>query len=117
MRASGLGEKGELGRTLVVMTGDNGMPLPRCKANLYGCGVRVPLAMRWPGRVAAGRRLDAFASLTDLAPTFLELAGVEAPRAATGRSLVPLLGRDVPLAANRHPRPRDLLRPRGLASR
>jgi arylsulfatase A-like enzyme len=75
------------------------MPFPRCKANLYDCGVRVPLAMCWPGRVAAGRRLDAFVSLTDLAPTFLELAGVEAPRATTGRSLVPLLGRDEPKAA------------------
>jgi arylsulfatase A-like enzyme len=73
------------------MTGDNGMPFPRCKANLYDCGVRVPLAVRWPGRFAAGRRVDAFVSLTDLAPTFLELAGVPAPRETTGRSLVPLL--------------------------
>jgi arylsulfatase A-like enzyme len=74
------------------------MPFPRCKANLYDCGVRVPLAVRWPGRFAAGRRLDAFVSLTDLAPTFLELAGVEAPRGITGRSLVPLLGSERPAA-------------------
>jgi arylsulfatase A-like enzyme len=38
-------------------------------------------------------------SLTDLAPTFLELAGVEAPRPTTGRSLVPLLGTDDPPAS------------------
>jgi arylsulfatase A-like enzyme len=87
-----LEKRGELERTVVVMTGDNGMPFPRCKANLYDCGVRVPLAMRWPGRFAAGRRLDAFTSLTDLAPTFLELAKVEAPPGITGRSLLPLLG-------------------------
>jgi N-sulfoglucosamine sulfohydrolase len=87
-----LEKRGELQRTVVVMTGDNGMPFPRCKANLYDCGVRVPLVVRWPRRFAAGRRLDAFVSLTDLAPTFLELAGVEAPRATTGCSLVPLLG-------------------------
>jgi N-sulfoglucosamine sulfohydrolase len=74
-----LDERGELGRTVVVMTGDNGMPFPRCKANLYDCGVRVPLVVRWPARFATGRRVSAFASLADLAPTFLELAGVEAP--------------------------------------
>jgi N-sulfoglucosamine sulfohydrolase len=94
-----LEKRGELERTLVVMTGDNGMPFPRCKANLYDCGVRVPLALRWPERFAAGRRVDAFVSLTDLAPTFLELAGVEAPRATTGRSLLPLLGIDAPAAS------------------
>ncbi|HSD66885.1 MAG TPA: sulfatase [Vicinamibacteria bacterium] len=94
-----LEKRGELERTLVVMTGDNGIPFPRCKANLYDCGVRVPLAVRWPGRLAAGRRLEAFVSLTDLAPTFLELAGVEAPPATTGRSLASLLGKDDPPAA------------------
>ncbi len=94
-----LEKRGERERTLVVMTGDNGMPFPRCKANLYDCGVHVPLAVRWPGRLAAGRRLAAFVSLADLAPTFLELAGVEPPRATTGRSLVPLLGKDDPPSA------------------
>jgi arylsulfatase A-like enzyme len=86
-----LAKRGELDRTLVVMTGDNGMPFPRCKANLYDCGVRVPLAVRGPALVPAGRRLDAFVSLSDLAPTFLELAGVPAPPVMTGRSLVSLL--------------------------
>jgi arylsulfatase A-like enzyme len=85
--------RGELERTIVVVTSDNGMPFPRCKANLYDCGTRVPLVVRWPERFAAGRRVDAFVSLTDLAPTLLELAGVAAPSATTGRSLVPLLGR------------------------
>ena len=42
--------KGELDHTLVVMTGDNGLPFPRCKSNLYDSGTNVPLAMRWPGR-------------------------------------------------------------------
>ena len=35
---------GELDRTIIVMTGDNGVPLPRCKGNLYDWGVREPLA-------------------------------------------------------------------------
>ena len=85
-----LQKRGELDRTVVVMTGDHGMPFPRCKANLYDCGARVPLAIRGPD-VAAGRVVEAFVSLTDLAPAFLELGGVEPPAAMTGRSLLPLL--------------------------
>jgi N-sulfoglucosamine sulfohydrolase len=81
---------GELDRTVVVVTGDNGMPFPRCKANLYDCGTRVPLAVRGPG-VAPGRAVEAFVSLTDLAPTFLALGGVEEPGEMTGRSLLPVL--------------------------
>jgi arylsulfatase A-like enzyme len=80
------------------MTGDNGMPFPRCKANLYDCGVHVPLAARWAGRLAAGRRVEAFVSLTDLARTFLELAGVDAPRATTGRAWCPSSAEDAPAA-------------------
>jgi arylsulfatase A-like enzyme len=85
-----LEKHGELDRTVVVVTGDNGMPFPRCKANLYDCGTRVPLAIRGPGFVS-GRTEGAFVSLTDLAPTFLRLAGVEPPPVMTARSLLPLL--------------------------
>lgn len=82
---------GELDRTLVVMTSDNGMPFPRCKSNLYDTGTRMPLAMRWPARVPPHRTVDDFVSFTDFAPTFLELAGVAPPPAMTGRSLATLL--------------------------
>lgn len=86
-----LSRLGELDNTLVVMTSDNGMPFPRAKANVYDAGSRMPLAMRWPARVPAGRVVDAFVSHTDLAPTFLDAAGL--PRAAdmTGSSLLPLV--------------------------
>lgn len=82
---------GELDRTLVVVTSDNGAPFPRAKANLYDAGTRVPLAIRWPGKVPGGRTSDDLVSLADLAPTFLELAGVPVPREMTGRSLAPIL--------------------------
>jgi N-sulfoglucosamine sulfohydrolase len=91
-----LEKAGELERTVVVMTSDNGMPFPRCKANLYECGVHVPLVVRWPARFPPGRRVASFVSLTDLAPTFLDLAAVATPAAVTGRSLVPLLETWVP---------------------
>jgi N-sulfoglucosamine sulfohydrolase len=95
--------------TLVIVTSDNGMPFPRAKVNLYDPGVRMPLAVRWPGQVKPGQTLDAFVGLIDLAPTFLEAARVVVPAGITGRSLLPLLrgegvtGRDhVYTALERH---------------
>ena len=85
---------GELDRTLILMTGDNGMPFPRCKANLYDGGVRVPLAVRWGACVRGGRRVTDFVSFADFAPTFLEAAGVPVPAGMTGRSLMKILRSD-----------------------
>jgi uncharacterized sulfatase len=82
---------GELDNTLVVVTSDNGMPFPRAKANLYDAGTRMPLAVRWGSRIKGGRAVDDMASLTDLAPTFLEAAGLEVPPDMTGRSLLAVL--------------------------
>ncbi|MCS7015810.1 MAG: sulfatase, partial [Gemmatales bacterium] len=77
--------------TLIVVTSDNGMPFPRAKANLYDCGTRMPLAIRWPKVTRPGSRIEQFVSHTDLAPTFLEAAGVPPPAQLHGRSLKPLL--------------------------
>jgi arylsulfatase A-like enzyme len=86
---------GELENTIIVVTGDHGMPFPRCKSNQYDSGTRVPLAIRWGrGIDHPGRTLDDFVSLTDIAPTFLRIAGLEVPDGMTGRSLVPLLRSD-----------------------
>lgn len=88
-----LRERGELDNTLVVMTSDNGWQMPRGLAGCYDLGVRVPLAMRWPRRVAPGRRQD-FVSLYDLAPTFLAAAGLPVPGAMRhSRSLLQRTGR------------------------
>jgi arylsulfatase A-like enzyme len=81
---------GELENTIVIITSDNGMPFPRAKANVYDSGARVPLVVRWPGVVEGGRVVDALVSLTDLAPTILEAAGLKPPGVMTGRSLLPL---------------------------
>ena len=80
---------GELDNTIVVMSGDNGWPFPRGKASLYDSGTHVPLAIRWRGIRTPGRVSTALVSLTDLAPTFLALAGIDAPRDMTGQSLLP----------------------------
>jgi len=80
---------GRLDNTIVVLTSDNGMPFPRAKATLYDYGTRMPLAIRWPGGIrAAGRRYDGFVNLSDMAPTFLQAAGLKPPKEMTARSLM-----------------------------
>jgi N-sulfoglucosamine sulfohydrolase len=86
-----LEKAGKLDNTIVVLTGDNGWPFPRGKANLYDAGTRQPLAVRWPAKVKGGRTSDAFIGFQDFAPTFLEAAGLKPPEAMTGRSFLDLL--------------------------
>lgn len=81
-----LEEIGELDNTLIVVTSDNGMPFPRAKANVYEYGIHMPLAIRWGNEVQGGMTVDDLISLTDLAPTFLEIAGVEHPSGVDGAS-------------------------------
>ena len=50
------------------------------------------MAVRWGDRVKAGQQTDVLISFVDLAPTFLEVAGVEIPPEMTGQSLLGLLG-------------------------
>lgn len=86
-----LQEKGELDNTLVVISGDNGLPFPRCKSTLYDSGTHAPLAVRWPAMVPGGRVVEDFVSLSDLAPTFLEAAGLKPPAQMTARSFMDIL--------------------------
>lgn len=89
-----LDETGERDNTLIVISGDHGPPgFPHGKCNLYAFGTHVPLLVAGPG-VEGGRVVDDFVSLTDLAPTFLDVAGLPAPEAMTGRSLRPVLESD-----------------------
>lgn len=86
-----LDESGAAADTLVVFLSDNGMAFPFAKANCYLQSTHTPLVVRWPGRVAAGRReREAFVSVLDLFATFCEVAGANAPE-SDGASLVPLL--------------------------
>jgi choline-sulfatase len=58
---------------------------------LYDPTIRVPLLIKRPGGRDAGRRVASRVSAVDLAPTLLELAGVAAPGAMQGQSLLPLV--------------------------
>lgn len=86
-----LEEAKELDNTVVVVSGDHGMPgVPYGKCNLYDHGTAVTLAVRYPGGTP-GRIADDFVQLMDLAPTFLEIGGVKPAEGMHGKSIVPLL--------------------------
>ena len=82
---------GELDNTVIVITGDHGMPFPRGKSNLYNLGTHVPLVVRWGQVAKEGRVVNEPVSLVDLAPTFLEAAGLKPLPEMTGHSLLNLL--------------------------
>jgi len=84
--------RGLLKNTLVVVTSDHGMPFPRSKGNAYELANHVPLAAMWPaGITQPGRVVNDFVSFIDIAPTFIELAGMQwsesGMAASPGRSL------------------------------
>ena len=82
---------GELENTVIIITSDNGMPFPRAKSNLYSYGDRMPLAIYWKDQIKPNQKSDALVSLTDIAPTILEIAGLDVAENMTGTSLWPLL--------------------------
>jgi len=87
-----LDEIGERENTLIVVSGDHGIPgFPRGKCNLYDFGTHVPLFAQWKSKARGGRVVDDFVNLMDLAPTFLDAASEPVPDCMTGRSIVPLL--------------------------
>lgn len=102
-----LEERGELDNTIIVVTSDNGMPFPRAKGQEYEYSNHLPMAVMWrAGLKNPDRRVDDYVSFIDLAPTFLEMAGLEAEQAGmqpiTGRSLLPLLRSDAADPARDH---------------
>lgn len=94
-------------RTLVVFTSDNGGkpkgnfsyngPLHGEKGQTFDGGIRVPVAIRWPGQLKAGRTLDDPMHALDLMPTALAAAGipVEPEWKLEGVNLLPIMKADV----------------------
>ena len=63
------------------------------KGNLYEGGLRIPMLVRWPGKIAPGRVSDLLWYFPDVLPTVAEITGTKAPKDVDGISIVPeLLG-------------------------
>lgn len=88
-------ETGEFENTIIVVSGDHGIPgFPHAKTNLYDLGTSVSLGICFGNHIKGGRTIYDFVNLMDLAPTFLDLAGIDIPDVMTGRSLMQLLKSD-----------------------
>lgn len=84
--------QGVLDNTAIFFVTDNGRPFPRCKTTDYDSGIQTPLLIRWPAVVKSPAVSASLVSTVDLAPTFLELAGVtEMPAAFQGKSFARVL--------------------------
>jgi arylsulfatase A-like enzyme len=95
-----LEELGLAENTIVVYSSDQGFYLGEHgwydKRWMYEPSLRTPLLVRWPGVTAPGTQRGELVQNLDLAPTFLEAAGVAVPASMQGRSLVPLLRGETP---------------------
>lgn len=76
-----LEKRGELDNTVIIVTADNGMPFPRCKANDYEYSSHMPFYVMWPDGISnPGRKESSYVSFIDIAPTVLDLAGLDGER-------------------------------------
>jgi len=88
--------KGIVDNTLVIFTNDNGGlkitsngPYRGYKGDYHEGGIRVPTAIRWPGKIPAGSTNDAMVHIMDLFPTICNLVGAQAEKE------LPLDGKDI----------------------
>ena len=105
-----LDEKGIADNTIIIFMADNGgnadvkskggvphtqcLPLREGKGSCYQGGIRVPMMVYWPGKTAAGTRINTPVCPEDLFPTLLEMGGVKdagTVQPVDGKSIVPLV--------------------------
>jgi arylsulfatase A-like enzyme len=83
--------------TMIIFTTDHGEPfgdhgyLKKAEPGLYDDLTRIPLIVRHPKGIGAGKTVDALVETTEIFPTVLEAFGVKKPPKAHGESLVPLM--------------------------
>ncbi len=91
--------------TIVVLNSDHGETLydHDCYFDhhgLYDQTLHVPLILRYPGKLPAGKRVAGYNTQQDLLPTLMELCGIESNIAFDGKSLLPMLRGEVPSHAS-----------------
>ena len=94
-----LERNGLANNTVVVFWGDHGRGLPRHKRWCYDSGSRIPLIVRWPGKVQPGTVREDLVAVVDFAPTFLTMAGAPVPDRMQGQTFLTSEGKPNP-----HPR-------------
>jgi N-sulfoglucosamine sulfohydrolase len=75
-------------QTIIVVTADHGIALPRAKQFLYNEGLHIPLIIRWPATITPGTVDTRLVSNIDIEPTILALAGLPIPPTVQGRDIL-----------------------------
>ncbi|HQG36000.1 MAG TPA: arylsulfatase, partial [Bacteroidales bacterium] len=93
-------------KTIIFFTSDNGPhleggadpdyfdsngPLRGYKRDLYEGGIRVPMLIKWPGKIKAGQTTNHISAFWDIMPTLAEITGVKTPDNIDGISFLPVL--------------------------
>lgn len=82
--------------TIIILNGDHGETLYDHECwfdhhGMYDVTLHVPLIIRYPGKIPAGKRISGYCQHKDLVPTILDLAGIQSEESFDGRSLLPLV--------------------------
>lgn len=84
------GAQGGLWQPLVKMFDGSG-PLRATKGSMYEGGIRVPMVVRWPGKIKPGSVSSHISAFWDFLPTAAELATAKPPEDIDGISIIPTL--------------------------
>lgn len=82
---------GRKDETVTMFISDQGAQFPSAKWTVYDKGIRVPLIVRWPGKVKKETVSDALVSLVDITPTLIDIAGGEKINSLDGLSFKNIL--------------------------
>jgi N-sulfoglucosamine sulfohydrolase len=83
-----LEQSGLMDSTIIVFFSDHGGMLPREKRELYDTGLKIPLLIRYPKKLFAGKVTDELVSFVDFAPTMLSIAGIDIPKYMQGKAFL-----------------------------
>lgn len=95
-------DKETLDSSIIIVTGDHGEGFNEHGyfyhgAHIYDEFVRVPMLVRYPGNSLSGSRVNNSVSLLDMAPTVLNIFGIEKPQGYLGHDFLPLVqGKNLP---------------------
>ena len=82
-------EAGELDNTIVLVTSDNGCPFPRVKGQMYEQDFHLPMVGMWrAANKKQSRKIGDIINFVDIAPTFLEAAGIQKHPQMSGNSFL-----------------------------
>lgn len=86
-----LEQQGVADNTLVMVVSEQGSAFPFAKWTCFELGLTSGMIVRWPGKVKPGSKSAALVEYTDVAPTFLDAAGLQTPATMDGKSFLDVL--------------------------